>query len=205
MELQLQTGIKLMDIDCNIYSTVTIGSQEWMVENLKTTRYNDGKDIPLVTDKTEWSSLTSAGYCWYDNDKATYGNTYGALYNWYTLENPNLCPAGWHVTTDQEWMTLTTYLGNEKVSGGQLKESGTTHWRSPNTDATNETDYTALPGGNRDNLGDFYYVGYSGYWWTSSQVGGAFAWPRFMNYDSGSVDKFPNNKKKGFSVRCIKD
>jgi uncharacterized protein (TIGR02145 family) len=205
IELQLQTGIKIMDIDGNIYNTVTIGSQVWMAENLEATRYNDGTDIPLVTDNTEWSNLTSAGYCWYDNDKATYGSTYGALYNWYTLENPDLCPAGWHVPTDQEWMKMTTYLGGEKISGGKLKETGTTHWSSPNTGATNETGFTALPGGNRDNLGDFSYVGFSGYWWTASQVGGTFAWPRFMNYDNGSVDKFPNNKKKGFSVRCVKD
>lgn len=205
MELQLQTGIKVKDIDGNIYNAVTIGTQEWMVENLKTTRYNDGTDIPLVTDNTEWSNLTTSGYCWYNNDEATYGDIYGALYNWYTLENPDLCPTGWHVPTDQEWMTMTTYLGGEKVSGGQIKETGTTHWSSPNTDATNETGFTALPGGNRDNLGDFNYVGFSGYWWTASQVGGIFAWPRFMNYDSGSVDKFPNIKKKGFSIRCVKD
>jgi uncharacterized protein (TIGR02145 family) len=205
MELQLKTGIKVKDIDGNIYNTVTIGTQVWMVENLKTIRFNDGTAIPLVTDSAAWSELTTSGYCWYKNDEATYGDAYGALYNWYTLEGDNLCPVGWHVPTYQEWMTLTTYLGNEKVAGGKLKETGTTHWNSPNTDATNETCFTALPGGNRDSLGDFNYIGYIGFWWTASNLGGANAWPRFMNYDSGSVDRFPNNKKNGFSIRCVRD
>jgi uncharacterized protein (TIGR02145 family) len=205
LELQITTGIKVKDIDGNIYSTLTIGSQIWMVENLKTTRCNDGTAIPMIADSTAWSSLTTAGYCWYENDEATYGATYGALYNWYTLENDNLCPAGWHVPANEEWMTLTTYLDSEKLAGGQLKEAGTTHWESPNTGATNETGFTALPGGSRDNFGDFNYIGYIGYWWTSSQVGGTNAWPRFMTYNSSSVDRFPNNKKNGFSVRCMKD
>ncbi len=204
-ELQLLTGLKVKDIDGNIYNTVTIGTQVWMVENLKVTRYNDGTSIPLVTDNTEWSNLTTSGYCWYDNDEETYGDTYGALYNWYTLEADNLCPNGWHVPTDMEWMTLTTYLGGEKTAGGELKESGITHWNSPNTDANNETGFTALPGGIRANLGDFNYIGYMGYWWTSSPLGGIYAWPRFMSYNDGSVSKFPNDKKNGFSVRCLKD
>ena len=205
LELQIETGIKVKDIDGNIYNTVTIGTQVWLAENLKTTRYNDGTAIPLVTDNTAWGNLTTSGYCWYNNDEATYGDTYGALYNWYTIEAGNLCPAGWHVPTDNEWKTLTNYLDGETLAGGKLKETGTTHWSSPNTDATNETGFTALPGGSRDNIGDFYYIGFSGYWWTASPLGGAYAWPRFMTYNSGSVDKFPNNKKKGFSVRCVEN
>ncbi|MBN2213137.1 MAG: fibrobacter succinogenes major paralogous domain-containing protein [Bacteroidales bacterium] len=205
MELQIITGIKVKDIDGNIYNTVTIGKQVWMVENLRTTRYNDGTPIPLVTDNTEWSKLATSGYCWYENDEITYGETYGALYNWYTLEADNLCPDGWHVATDKEWMTLITYLGGERIAGGELKESSTNHWNSPNTDATNGTGFTALPAGSRSNLGDFNYIGYYGYWWTSSPLGGIYAWPRFMSYNNGSVGKFPNDKKNGFSVRCIFD
>ncbi len=204
LELQLVTGVKIKDIDGNIYGTVTINDQVWMTENLKTTRYDDGKVIPLVTDNAEWSSLTTPGYCWYRDDKSTYSSVYGALYNWYTIGTGNVCPVGWHVPSDKDWMTLTTYLSGEKVSGGKLKEAGTIHWNKPNTKATNETGFTALPGGIRNNLGSYNYMGYQGYWWSSSPLGSS-AWPRYMNYDSGSVDKFPTDMKNGMSVRCLKD
>ena len=115
-----------------------------MAENLKTTKYRDGTSIPLVTENTAWLNLTTPGYCWYNNDAAHYKSTYGALYNWYVLNAgsngwKNVCPTGWHVPTDAEWTTLTTYLGGESIAGGKLKETGTSHWLSPNTVATNET------------------------------------------------------------------
>ena len=153
------------DYDGNHYSSVLIGSQIWMAENLKTIKYNDGTAIPLVTDATEWSNLTTHGYCWYNNDEATYGDTYGALYNWYTVETGNLCPTGWHVPTDAEWTELIDYLGGESVAGGKLKETGTTHWNSPNPGATNETGFTTLPGGYRaDFNGSSGDIGNGGYW-----------------------------------------
>ena len=108
----------VVDIDGNVYHTVTIGTQVWMVENLKTTKYNDGTAIPLVTDNTAWGALTTPGYCWYNNDSATYKNTYGALYNWYAVNTGKLAPTGWHVPTDSEWTVLTTYLGGQSVAGG---------------------------------------------------------------------------------------
>ena len=108
----------VVDIDGNVYHTVTIGTQVWMVENLKTTRYNDGTAIPLVTDGTAWAALTTPGYCWYNNDSATYKNTYGALYNWYAVNTGKLAPTGWHVPTDSEWTVLTTYLGGESLQAG---------------------------------------------------------------------------------------
>ena len=124
-----QGGVgNVTDDDGNVYHSVTIGTQVWMVENLKTTKYNDGTSIPLVTDATDWHNLLTPGYCWNNNDEATYKATYGALYNWYTVNTGNLCPTGWHVPGDAEWTTLTTYLGGEDVAGGKLKEVGITHW-----------------------------------------------------------------------------
>ena len=116
--------------------------------NLKTTKYNDGTSIPNVTNDTSWSNLTTGAYCWYNND-VSYKNPYGALYNWYAVNTGKLAPKGWHVPSDAEWTTLITYLGGESIAGGKLKEAGTTHWLSPNTEATNSTGFSALPGGRR--------------------------------------------------------
>jgi uncharacterized protein (TIGR02145 family) len=205
LELQIRTGIKVKDIDGNIYSTVTIGKQVWMTENLKTTHYNDGSAIPLVTDDTEWSNLISPGYSWYKNDEVTYGATYGALYNWYTVESGNICPDGWHVPEDKELTALAVYLGGESLAGGKLKETGTEHWVSPNTGATNQTGFTALPGGYRDSSGNFYYIGYNGYWWSATQNNVTYAWPRSLSHNTTTMDKFPDNKKNGYSFRCVAD
>ena len=132
------------DIDGNIYHTVTIGNQVWMVENLKTTRYNDGTAIPNVTDSSVWSKLSTPAYCWYNNDASSYKATYGALYNWYAVNVQKLCPKGWHVASNAEFYALNSFLDGEC---GKLKEAGTIHWYSPNKGATNETGFTALPGG----------------------------------------------------------
>ena len=201
----------ISDINGNIYHTVTIGTQVWMVENLKVTKYNDGTAILLVTDNSGWANLTTGGYCWYSNDEATYKNTYGAIYNWYTLNTGKLCPAGWHVPTDAEWTTLTTYLGGEGVAGGKLKESGLAHWLSPNTGATNESGFTALPGGARaDADGIFNRIGQDCYWWSSSQgIRSNVVRIRNVGFDSGGVIGGDANsggfKTAGMSVRCIKD
>ena len=199
------TSGTVKDVDGNVYHTVTIGTQVWMVENLKTTKYNDGTTIPLVTDSTAWPNLTTPGYCWYNNDEAAYKTTYGALYNWYTVNTGKLCPSGWHVPTDAEWTTLTTYLGGESVAGGKLKETGTTHWQSPNEGATNERGFNALPAGSRDYSGTFGYVGTNGYWWSSSEYTASNAWYRSLYYYNISVLRFYTNKHYGFSVRCLRD
>jgi uncharacterized protein (TIGR02145 family) len=193
------------DIDGNIYHTVTIGTQVWLVENLKTTRYNDGDSIPLVTDNVAWSNLDTSAYCWYNND-ISYKNTYGALYDWFTVNTGKLAIAGWHVPSEEEWTTLTTYLGGESISGGKLKESGTSHWRSPNAGATNESGFTALPGGHRDVNGIFSALGDDGYWWSATEYGTTGkVWYRNMNYNYDGVLSVSNNKKNGHSVRCIRD
>ena len=199
--LQAQT---VKDIDGNVYKTVTIGTQVWMAENLKTTKYNDGTAIPLVTDDKAWDALTTPAYCWYKNDVTINKNTYGAIYNWYTVGTNKLCPKGWHVPTDAEWTTLTTYLGGESVAGGKLKETGTTHWESPNTGATNESGFKALAGGDRE-FGTFSYIGYSGYWWSATGTNATEARYRYMAYHGSKVERNSIFKKMGYSVRCLRD
>ncbi len=162
--------VECKDGSNNYYSVVQIGTQTWMAENLRATKFNDGTDIPLVTDYTDWDKLSTPGYCWYKNDADTYKIPYGALYNWFTVSTGKLCPAGWHVATNPEWATLVnTYLGGGSVAGGKLKETGTAHWKSPNTGASNETGFTALPGGNRT-YGASRGIGYGGFWWTATQM-----------------------------------
>jgi uncharacterized protein (TIGR02145 family) len=200
------------DIDGNIYKTVTIGTQVWMAENLKTTKYNDGAAIPLVTDDKEWGLLTTPAYCWYKNDSKSNRNTFGALYNWYTVNTNKLCPKGWHVPTDSEWTTLTTYLGGESVAGGKLKEKGITHWESPNVDATNESGFTAVSSGDRNYAGTFdlsgsnvIYFRSNGYWWSSTEVYTANAYYRRLYNSFSEVYRSPSAKQYGYSVRCLHD
>jgi uncharacterized protein (TIGR02145 family) len=193
------------DYDGNIYYTVQIGTQLWMAENLKTTRYNDGTEIPLVTNEQKWLDLSTPGYCWYNNDPATYKITYGALYNWYAVNTGKLAPKGWHIPTDAEWTTLSDYLGGEAIAGGKLKETGTAHWISPNTDATNEIGFTGLPGGIRHDDGEFYKIGSYGFWWGSTETGFYYAWNRFLNFGNGQINKDYFSKKDGFNVRCVRD
>ncbi len=192
------------DIDGNVYHTVTIGTQVWMVENLKTTKYNDGTSIPSVIDNYIWGFLSTPAYCWYNNS-ITNKSTYGALYNWYSVNTGKLAPNGWHVPSDAEWTILTTYLGGESISGGKLKEIGTNHWTSPNTGATNETGFTGVPGGYRNAYGNYVAFGNDGCWWSSTGLS-ADAFYRSLSYFSNEVIKYdPNIKSFGLSVRCVKD
>lgn len=190
--------------DGHEYGWVKIGKQVWMAENLRTGKLNDGTTIPLVTNNTAWNRLTPA-CCWYNNDKATFGNTYGALYNWWAVNTGKLCPAGWHVPTDEEWTTLTTFLRGESVAGVKMKESGTTHWKSPNKGATNESGFCGLPVGYRYYTGDFNYVGSYGYWWSSTKYATKYARSRRLGYNSAVVNRDIDLKGDGFSVRCLRD
>jgi uncharacterized protein (TIGR02145 family) len=214
------------DIDGNTYNTVTIGTQVWMAENLKTTKYNDGTAIPNITDNFAWTELTTGAYSDYSDDPAN-STTYGRLYNWYSVDNnaatkvasnggKNVCPTSWHVPSDAEWHTLILYLdgsailvyGTESTSvGGKLKETGTAHWISPNTGATNETGFTALPGGYRNFGGgtSFYYVGERGLWWSSTESSALTAWYRDMYSDDTTVGRYGGDEPYGFSVRCVRD
>jgi uncharacterized protein (TIGR02145 family) len=188
------------------YRTVKIGGQWWMAENLKETEYRDHSTIPNVTDELIWKDLSTDAYCAYNNNEST-ANTYGYLYNWYAVnDSRNIAPAGWHVPTDAEWTTLSTYLGGEGGAGGKLKEKGTTHWTSPNTGATNQSGFTALPGGYRDYIyGYFYYLGDYAYFWSSTGAGANDAYHRKLNFSNSDLNSNYYNKQNGFSVRLLKD
>lgn len=188
------------------YETVKIGSQCWMTENLVATKYNDGTDIPHVTDSNIWSGLLSPGFCWYDNNLANYGNSYGALYNWYSVNTGKLCPDGWHVPSDSEWLSLSVYLGGEIVAGGKLKDFSTDYWNSPNTGATNESGFTGLPGGYcgiDEPL--FYAVGDNGNWWSTTEVAEEFTFIWSTYSTDSNFSRGLASKRNGLSVRCLKD
>lgn len=195
------------DIDGNVYHTVKIGSQVWMVENLKTTRYSNGDSIPEITDAISWALQIQGACCDHNNDP-DFSVTYGKLYNFYVIrDDRNIAPQGWHVATDSEWTTLINYLGGLTVAGGTLKEADTTHWPFPNTGATDIAGFSALPGGYRDDRGNFNTVA-GGYWWSStlydtSSFNGAWSWS--MSYGSAGVIRYDAGPNFGQSVRCVKD
>lgn len=201
--LELTYG-SVSDIDGNTYKTVSIGTQTWMAENLKTTKYNDDTSIPLVTDNTEWKSLIHPGYCWYNNDASTYKDTYGALYNWYAAASGKLCPSGWHVPSDGQWTILSTYLGGESAAGDKMKEEGATHWKNFNNASTNVSGFTALPGGGRVG-GSFSSIEESGAWWSSIESDTDYAWCRELDDNVVELLRGGLAKNMGFSVRCIKN
>jgi uncharacterized protein (TIGR02145 family) len=189
------------------YKTIQIGTQIWMAENLRATVYNDGSKISFVTNNGIWAGLTAGAYCWYDND-TTNRNTYGALYNWYAVtDRRNICPAGWHVPTDAEWVTMETLLGGGTEAGGKLKETEFMHWQSPNTGATNKSGFTGLPGGYRDKEfnGAFHNLRSAGYFWTSTQGSSTHAWMRDLFLMEIGTDRHTYFKAGGLSVRCIRN
>jgi uncharacterized protein (TIGR02145 family) len=208
-EIEFIQILPVTDYDGNIYSIVKIGTQVWMGENLKTTRLNNGAVLPTSYIGEDWSALTTPAYCWYVDNIWVYKATYGALYNWYAVNTGKLCPTGWHVPSDAEFTTLVTYLGGEKLAGGRLKESGTSHWNTPNTGAMNNSGFTALPGGGRYNfytdLGMFNDLGYYGYYWSSTSSTSTLAYSRDMGYNVELIYRGENPKHDGESVRCIRD
>ena len=189
----------------DLENEVIIGSQVWAKRNLDVAYYRNGDPIPQVTDPTQWANMTTGAWCYYNNDPAN-GAIYGKLYNWYAVNDPRgLAPEGWHVPSDAEWTTLTTFLGGASVAGGKLKETGTTHWLSPNTGATNETGFTALPGGWRTENGSSTYLGISGDWWTTTTSSSNSAWDRYIANTLIIVDAVSILKNEGLSIRLIKD
>ncbi len=187
------------DINGNIYNTVTIGSQVWMVQNLKTTKFRYGDEIPY------WSKTSSRGYRWYNHD-ISYKDIYGAIYNFHTaVDTRGLCPPGWHIPNNSEWLTLINYLGGESVAGGKLKATGTTYWNSPNTGATNSSGFTALPGGGRDCGDNFVGIGVScGFMSSDPAVGGWFQGVA-MHYNSSRISFESGFDCNANYVRCVKD
>lgn len=214
-------GPNLVDIDGNVYETVSNCNQTWTKKNLNVSKYSDGTPIPQVTSMTEWSNLTTGAWCYYNNDPSN-ANVYGKLYNWYAVAGiydsaslqdsslrKKLAPQGWHVPADSEW----TALGNcfEGLgfgdAGGKMKSIGTTLWQTPNNGATNESGFTGLPGGSRSINGVWNSnFGQKGIWWSISEAQGWMAaWSYSMSYDSESLIRFADRTRFGFSVRCVKD
>lgn len=193
------------DIDGNVYQTVKIGDQCWMKENLKVTHYRNGDAIPNVTGD-DWSGLFTGAYCDYDNNEGNVA-VYGRLYNWYAVDDSRgLAPEGWHVPSENEWQTLADYLGGEAVAGGKMKEVGIVHWLSPNTGATNESGFTALPGGYRFDVGNFSDMNIYAIFWSSTEFDFSSAWSHGLNNAYEGLIPFDDNFKQfGFSVRCVKD
>jgi uncharacterized protein (TIGR02145 family) len=194
------------DIDGNIYNTIIIGNREWMVENLKVTKYRNGDPIPKVSDDSEWAALTSDAYCNMNNDE-NFTVKFGRLYNWLAVsDSRNIAPAGWHVASFEEWTNLTEYLGGELVAGDKLKEQGTTSWTSPNPGATNESGFRALPAGFRYDFGTYSpNLGNHGGWWSSSENSPVYAYAYGLMYDDGATNLYFVFKNYGYSVRCVKD
>lgn len=190
------------DIDGNIYHTVTIGTQVWMVENLRTTKYRNGNLIGTTSPATkDINSESTPKYQWPYGGLVANVATYGRLYTGYAVsDSRNIAPTGWHVATDAEWTALSDYLGGKAVTGGKLKETGTSHWVSPNGGATNETGFSAVPGGYRAASGTFSDLGRYGFWWSPTYY-------RYLSYDNGGIQRVNGNiyLNVGFSVRCVKD
>ena len=194
------------DKDGNVYNTIKIGDQIWMAENLEVTHYRNGDEIPEFSTCTDWCNRTTGAYCDHalNNDDTI---RYGRLYNWYAVDDSRkLAPEGWHIPGSDEWQTLIDYLGGKSVAGGKLKEKGTAHWRSPNTGATDEIGFTALPSGA---LTCAVYVGFGtqANFWTSTEdsIKSDFAWSRYMGYYYKNINSESYNKLLGYSVRCVKD
>ena len=196
------------DIEGNVYNVVTIGTQVWMKENMRTTKYNDGTPIPNITSFSEWLPTRTDAYCWNNFDMNTFKATYGALYNWYAAEKGNICPTGWHLPSYAEWDTLITNFGGTEVAGGKLKEAGTAHWYSTNDEVDNSSGFTGLPGGFLDPVNDppnFHTAGYDAHWWSSSTHDTTEVWGISLAVFVESTHLHDFDKRYGLSVRCIKD
>jgi len=193
------------DIDGNVYQTVKIGSQVWMAENLKVTHYRNGDEILNILDGSIWVSLNTGAYCTYEHSPSN-AAIYGNLYNWHAVNDPRkLAPEGWHIPSDEEWMILSDYLG-EDIPGGKLKEADTTHWKYPNIGATNETGFTALPAGIRSTLEvGFTGLGLTTEWWAAnlSDTYRQQSWE--ASYSNPKLTRKEWWPTFGLSVRCILD
>jgi uncharacterized protein (TIGR02145 family) len=198
------------DTEGNAYSTIQLGNQVWMQENLKATRFRNGDPIPLITSTNEWINLFSPGISYFNNDPLNVA-TYGVLYNWYTVNDPRgICPTGWHVPSNAEWLELSNYLGASTVTGGLLKTTGTLSdslgfWNAPNTGATNRSGFSAQPAGSRSFTGSFIDLSSKSLWWTTTEDVniGSLHW--YILNNSAVFFNDRESKRAGLSVRCVKD
>ena len=202
------------DEDGNIYKTIETGTQTWMAENLRTTKYNDGTAIPLVSDETEWAALTTPGYSWYNNDPDFNKPVYGALYNWYAANSANICPTGWHTATNDEYDAMEVSIGLAQADiniwgwrgtdhGSKMKN--TTGWNA-GENGTNTSGFSALPGGYRF-YSDGLFAGQNaiGYWWTATEHDAARGWYRRLDGNNTAVYRASTDKRAGKAIRCVKD
>jgi uncharacterized protein (TIGR02145 family) len=212
----------ITDIDGNTYFTVSIGEQCWMKENLRTTTYKNGTPIAYVSDDNAWSNLTTGAYVWFDFN-VNWKDKYGALYNWYAVNDPNgLCPAGWHVPGDSEWTQLTGFIGGtasphgnklkscrqvDSPLGGDCNTSEHPRWEYYHWTiyGTDDHSFSALPGGDRASFGYFTGIGNFGVWWTSTEYSPESAWYRMVGFAFDHIAVHYNNKRNGNSVRCLRD
>lgn len=206
-DMLIQAGQYMVyDGDGNPYKVIKIGDMYWTADNLKATSYNNGWQIPMITDDLDWANATGEAYCWYGNDFINNPGTYGALYNWYAVNNGNLCPVGWHVATGNDWDLMVQYTGGYLVAGGNLKETGFDHWNIPNFGATDQFGFKALPGGQRDKTGNFSELGRFGFWWSP-----VFEWILnedsyySIGFNSSEVLSLQEDLRTGYSVRCVRD
>lgn len=208
-------GFVYHDLDGNTFNGVEIGTQCWMDQNLKVTRYPNGEEIPNITVDSEWIALgnnnTDDAYCYYNNNA---GSIYGALYtyaaaiadNWVrdNYDGQGVCPFGWHLPTDSEWSILTTFLGGESIAGGKMKSVGTTYWDSPNVGATNSSNFNGLPGGYRI-FGYFRYSSDNSCWWSATVSTSGYSWRRSLYHNEESVYRWPISRSDGLSIRCLRN
>jgi uncharacterized protein (TIGR02145 family) len=188
--------------------SVSIGSQVWQTKNLNVDRFRNGDPIPEARTKEEWDAAGERGqpaWCYYENN-ASNGIIYGKLYNWHAVKDARrICALGWHIPSDREWTALTNYLGGEDVAGGKMKATGTAYWNSPNTGATNEGSFSALPGGSRFVVGSFYSIRSDAFFWSATESSSNYAWYRNLYFNFGNVTRYYNDKSFGASVRCLRD
>jgi uncharacterized protein (TIGR02145 family) len=193
---------EVTDIDGNVYRTVKIGTQVWMVENLRVSRFRNGDSIPNLIDNKDWAYNTTEAYCNYKNNNDN-ADIYGLLYNWYAVnDSRKIAPVGWHVPSDAEWQTLIEHLGGSSKAGGDLKN--TDGWLHSGN-GSNSSEFSALPGGFRASNGLYYGIGYGASFWSSTGIGSDGAWGRWLSYVGSGIGRDDANKMDGFSVRCVKD
>ena len=194
------------DIDGNVYNTVIIGTQTWMIENLKTTKYRNGDPIGTSSPSSlNLTNLLAPSFQWSYENKENNTDIYGRLYTWYAVtDSRGVCPIGWHVSTDAEWSTMIRFLGGEVAAYNKLKESGNTHWIKYDN-GTNELGFKALPGGLRNGNGTFVDMGNRANWWSTTELGQYDAWYYMMSYDLNEVFRHVTLKRNGLSVRCVKN
>ncbi|MCC5917565.1 MAG: T9SS type A sorting domain-containing protein [Cryomorphaceae bacterium] len=199
-----QVNAQITDIDGNVYPTVIIGTQEWMAENLRTSRLRNGVEIPNITNARHWTDTLVPAFCWYNNDSATHHVPYGKMYNGYAALDTLICPPGWYVPTTANWDQMVQELGGTAVAGGKLKQAGFQHWDQPNTGADNSSGFTALPIGFRSNVdGTFNFKGARAGWFVrSGQRDVEFRWVSWSLASAGSGPMAPN---AGLAIRCFRN